>query len=290
MTARAAAPHELTERLGEVESLDAVATPLGKQVRALLSAPRVKDLLGGTWLGHALHPLLTDVVIGTWVSAALLDVAGGDDARDGADRLVAAGVAAYPLVALTGVHDWADGELGDPGVRRVGLVHAASNGLGVALQIASLAVRRRGDRGRGVALSFAAMGAIGVGGYLGGHLSYAQGQGVDQTIFDAGPEAWTYAADAAQLADGEPTSVDVEGTPVLLVRQAGAIHAIHDRCSHRGCSLADGTLDGAVIECPCHGSRFRLTDGGIERGPATAPQPAFATREADGRIEVMRSA
>lgn len=289
MPKRAAVAHELTERLGEVEAVDAVATPLGKQVRSLLSAPKLKDLLGGTWLGHAVHPLLTDVVIGTWMSAAILDFAGGEDAEGGADRLVAAGVAAYPVVALTGVHDWADGELGDASVRRVGLVHAASNGLGVALQLASLAARRRGARGQGVALSMAAMGAVGLGGYLGGHLSYARGQGVDQTVFDAGPEEWTFAGSGGELPEGESVAVDVDGTPVLLVRQGGAVRALHDRCSHRGCSLAEGRIDGDVVECPCHGSRFRLADGGIERGPATSPQPAFETRETGGRIELRRT-
>lgn len=285
MTARAAAPYELTERLGEVEALDAVAEPVGRAVRAL-PAP-LKELLAGRWLGHAVHPLLTDVVIGTWMSASLLDVLGGEDAREGADRLLVAGAVAYPITALTGAHDYGD-SFANASARRVGLVHAATNAAGLALQLGSLAARRRGARGRGTALSLAAMGVVGVAGYLGGHLSYVDGLGVDQTVFDQGPEDWTDAVDAATLEPGRLTSVVVEGTPVLLVRDGGVVQAIHDRCSHRGCSLAEGKIEDGVVECPCHASRFRLADGGLEQGPATSPQPAYETRERAGRIELRR--
>jgi nitrite reductase/ring-hydroxylating ferredoxin subunit len=76
----------------------------------------------------------------------------------------------------------------------------------------------------------------------------------------------------------------------MLVRSGSRIRALHDRCSHRGCSLAEGDLDGDVIECGCHGSRFRLDDGAIERGPATTPQPVLDVREAGGSIEVRLAA
>ena len=65
---------------------------------------------------------------------------------------------------------------------------------------------------------------------------------------------------------------------------------MHDRCSHRGCLLSDGKVDGEVVECACHGSRFRLEDGSVERGPATQAQPSFDVRESDGRIQVRRKA
>jgi nitrite reductase/ring-hydroxylating ferredoxin subunit len=73
---------------------------------------------------------------------------------------------------------------------------------------------------------------------------------------------------------------------VLLVRHAGGIHAIHDRCSHRGCSLADGELEGDAVTCGCHGSQFDLRDGSLLRGPATAGQPSFEARESGGQVEV----
>jgi nitrite reductase/ring-hydroxylating ferredoxin subunit len=272
------------DRIAKLSVVDSVAGRAGKAVRGALSPGGVRDALAGTWLGHAVHPALTDAVIGTWLSATLLDLTGGD--RAAARRLVGAGVLAALPTALTGVTDWADSEAVDDGVRRVGAVHATANVGALALQIASYVARGRGDTGRGVALSLAAMGAASGSAYLGGYLSFERGVGVDQTAFDRGPSDWTAAMPADGLADGELRSVVVGDTPVLLVRTPAGVRALHDRCSHRGCSLADGELDGDVVQCACHGSRFRLADGGIERGPATAAQPAFEVREAGGRIEV----
>ena len=80
----------------------------------------------------------------------------------------------------------------------------------------------------------------------------------------------------------------VDETPVLLLRTGDRVYALHDRCSHRGCSLSEGEIDGDHVVCACHGSRFDLRDGAVHRGPATSPQPAFQVRERDGRIEVRR--
>ena len=108
-------------------------------------------------------------------------------------------------------------------------------------------------------------------------------------MFDPGPADWTEAAGSPDLAEGEVARVIVDDTPVLLVRHANRIHAIHDRCSHRGCSLAGrGSVSGDEVVCGCHGSRFSLRDGALLRGPATRPQPAFEVRERDGKVELRR--
>jgi nitrite reductase/ring-hydroxylating ferredoxin subunit len=127
---------------------------------------------------------------------------------------------------------------------------------------------------------------MGAAGYLGGHMSFTQGVGPNQTAFDEGPDDWTAAADSSDVPDGELKSVVVGETPVLLLRHGHEVHALHDRCSHRGCSLSGGEVRGQVIECPCHGSRFSLGDGSVERGPATAAQPVYEVRESDGKIEI----
>jgi len=271
-------------------ALDGPGKTIGKTVRNTISPGALKDALSGTWLGHALHPLLTDVVIGSFVSATVLDLIGGEESAKASERLIAVGVAAYGPTALSGVNDWADTEPADERVRRVGLVHATTNATALSLYLASLSARRRGARTRGKLLGLGGATVLMAGGFLGGHLSFAQGVGPDQTVFDPGPEDWTPAADAGALPDGRPTRVVVDDTPVLLLREGESIFAIHDRCSHRGCSLADGKLDGDAIECACHGSRFDRRDGGVLRGPATAPQPAFQTRVQDGRVEVRRLA
>jgi nitrite reductase/ring-hydroxylating ferredoxin subunit len=274
--------------LETLDAADAPAKAVAATVRKVTSPIALKEALSGTWLGHAVHPLLTDVVIGSFLSATLLDVLGGDQDGRAARRLIAVGVAAYPPTALTGASDWADSEPADDGVRRVGLVHAAVNAAALSLYVASYAARRRGARGRGVALGLGGAGALGAAAYLGGHLTLAKGVGADQTVFDPGPTEWTPAGDATALVDGRPARVVVDETPVLLLRDGEELFALHDRCSHRGCSLADGTVEGDEIVCSCHGSRFARADGAVRGGPATAPQPAFEVREAGGRLEVRR--
>ena len=285
--AKASSP--ISPAVESIESLEALDTPgkaFGKAIRGAVGPGRVKDALSGTWLGHALHPLLTDVVIGAFVSATLLDLLGGDDDGRAAERLIGVGIAAYLPTAATGFNDWADTEIADPAVRRVGLVHAWTNATAFTLYAASLAARKKGARGRGKLLAMAGAGALGAAGHLGGHMSYTKAVGPNQTAFDPGPQDWTPAADASDLSNGEPTSVVVGETPVLLLRHGDHFHAIHDRCSHRGCSLADGELEKETITCPCHGSRFSLRDGSVLRGPATVGQPAYDVRESGGKVEI----
>lgn len=279
-------PISAVRAVEHAEVLDDPGKKLGKLARDAIAPGAVKDALSGTWLGHALHPLLTDVVIGSLVSATLLDVLGGDSEGEAAERLIAIGLASYAPTALTGANDWADTEVVDPRIRRVGLAHATANATALGFYAASLVARRRGARRGGKLLGLTGAAALAAGGYLGAHMSFVQGVGPNQTAFDPGPSEWTDAGESAGLPTGEPRSVVVGDTPVLLLRHRDGLHAIHDRCSHRGCLLSDGEIDGEAVICACHGSRFRLEDGSVERGPATAPQPAFETRENGGRIEL----
>ena len=279
------AANDAVDALESVKALDGSALKLAGAVSKAVPAGVRRDALSGTWFGHALHPLLTDVVIGSFISATLLDVLGGDDSGGARERLIEVGlVAAMPTVA-SGLNDWSMTAFGDRRSRPVGLVHASANLTGTALYAASLAARRRGVPGRAKLLSLAGSAALSLGGLLGGHLSFTRGVGVNETAFDEGPREWTMAY-AGVLEDGIPASGMAGETPVLLLRHDGHLHALHNRCSHRGCELSAGQVDGESVTCPCHGSRFSLRDGSIEQGPATARQPVFETRESRGRIEV----
>jgi nitrite reductase/ring-hydroxylating ferredoxin subunit/uncharacterized membrane protein len=279
------AAHKIAVRVGGLEQLDGVGERLAAAVRSALPRGPVKDALSGTWLGHPLHPLMTDVPIGVWTSAMLLDLLGGREARSGADRLMAIGVVAALPTAASGLSDWVDSSR-DAGVRRVGVAHAASNTLALALYGGSLAARRGGRRRLGVLLGLAGGGALNVGGWLGGHLSYGEGVGVDRTAFDPKPAEWTKAMAVEDLAEGTLRKVAVAGVDVLLSRREGRISAIANTCTHRGGPLDQGEVDDGCVTCPLHGSVFRLDDGSIIRGPASAPQPAFDVRVSDGQIEV----
>lgn len=282
--------HAAAERLGRVEALDPPAKVTAKAVRDAVPHGPVKDAVSGTWLGHALHPLLTDAVIGPWISALILDAVGGEDSARAAEILIGVGIVSSVPTAITGASDWADTEVADDSIRRVGAIHGVLNTAALGLFTASLVARRGGRRGRGKLLAAVGGAALAASGHLGGHLAYSQGVGVEQTAFDAGPEEWTPTIPASELGEGDSSCVLADGTPVLLVRQGDTIHAIHDRCTHRGGPLHEGEIEDGCVTCPWHGSRFRLTDGAVEQGPATGPQPAFDVRERDGRLEVRRRA
>ena len=274
----------IAKRIEQLNVLDPILDPLQRAAnRVIPEESRVKDLLSGTWLGHPLHPLLTDVVIGAWTSALLLDLLGGEGAEGSADGLVSVGILASVPTAAAGVSDWADLFDGD---RRAGGIHAFANTGALALQGLSAAARRRGDRRRGVVLSATAYAVMSFSGWLGGHLSYARGVGVNQTAFDDAPTDWTPVLDAGELLDDTLTGAEADGVGVLLVRRYSHVHAMADRCTHRGCALHEGTLnDDDTITCPCHGSTFRL-DGSIVKGPATSPQPSYDARVRDGKVEI----
>jgi nitrite reductase/ring-hydroxylating ferredoxin subunit/uncharacterized membrane protein len=289
--ARATRPrlHHLAERVASAAALDGPAEAVAEKIRGAIPRGPVKDALSGTQLGHALHPFLTDLPIGTWTSAAVLDLVGGPDARPAAERLIATGILAAVPTAASGLNDWADTTPASDPVRRVGAVHAVANVTALALYAASFAARRRGRHGRGVALGLAGIGALSVGGHLGGHLSYAQAVGVDRTAFESGADEWTEVLDAAALGEGELRAAEADGRPVVLARVRGEVHALGDTCAHRGGSLSEGELVGDCVECPLHGSRFRLTDGAVERGPSAYPQPVYDVRVQDGRIAVREA-
>jgi nitrite reductase/ring-hydroxylating ferredoxin subunit len=275
-------------RIAELEVLDGPAKKLGKAVRNTIKPGPLKDALSGTWLGHALHPMLTDVTVGSFTSAVALDWIGGEESRPAAQKLIGLGLlSALPTVS-SGYSDWADTEVANESVRRIGVVHAASNFTAASLFAASWLARRRGDHGRGRALALAAGGILAGAGYLGGHMTLAEGVGVDHTTFEDGPEEWTAVLGDDELADGQMRCVEADGTAVLVARSGGSLYALSDHCSHRGGPLHEGTLDAATVTCPWHDSVFDLRDGALVHGPAAYPQPAWDARVREGRIEVRR--
>jgi nitrite reductase/ring-hydroxylating ferredoxin subunit/uncharacterized membrane protein len=284
MTATAA--QEVADAITALDQLDAPARAVGKTVRDTVSAGPVKDALSGTWLGHALHPVLTDLPIGTWTSAVLLDWLGGERSREAADRLIALGLAFALPTAVTGATEWADAEPASDEVRRVGAVHAAANASAAMLFGASLSARRSGARGTGRLLALAGAGVMTASGLLGGHLSFAKGVGVDQTAFEEPPDEWTAALRDSDLPEGQSRYAEVGGVGVLVARHGGQVYALSNRCVHRGGALDEGELHDGCVTCPLHGSTFRLSDGQVERGPAAYPQPVWHVRVRDGVIEL----
>lgn len=270
-------------RIEHAKGLDRIAEGLAKVIGKVIPSGPVEDTLSGTPIAHPVHPALVAVPIGAWLAVPVLDAFGEQSA---ARRMTALGCAAAIPAAATGAADWLTTQGAE---RRVGLVHALANYTGLAVQALSWQARRRGRRGTGIALSLAGGGLLGVAGWLGGHLAYAQGVGVDTTVFQSLPTDWTDAAAEADVpAEGAVTGADVAGVPILLARRRGAVVAMAARCTHRGGPLPEGEVRDGCVTCPWHGSAFSLDDGAVRSGPATRPQPTLETRIEDGRIQVRR--
>ena len=253
----------------------------------------VKNFLHGTWLGHPLHPVLTDIPVGAWTVALVFDTAeaaaNGSRRRAGmgrrADDAIGVGIAGALAAALAGLTDW---QHTDGASRRTGLVHAALNTVALGLYTGSLLLRRRGARGAGRSLAGVGFGVLLAFAYLGGRLVYHHRVGVDHAQRRA-IEGFARALRESELPEGQPRRAEVDGVRVVLVRRHGRVHALGEACSHLGGPLAEGEVQGDGIVCPWHGSRFALEDGRVLDGPATMPQPCFEARVRDGYVEVRRA-
>lgn len=170
-----------TLRLEETAALDRPVQALEPLVQKVFATGTRGAVLRGDWLGHALHPLLTDVVLGTWTSATLLDLFGGRDSSAAAQRLVGAGLLAVGPTAWAGWAEWSEAGARD---KRVGLVHAVTNAAAIGVYAASWSARRKGRHGKGAVLALAGAGVSGVGGYLGGHLAAARNVASYDPAFD----------------------------------------------------------------------------------------------------------
>src|SRR2546421_1232985 len=270
-------PARVIGPLEEMTWLDRLGNTVSGWLEPVLARPeadRVTDFLHGRWLGHALHPILTDVSIGLWTSALMLDLVG---ARFSSRLMNATGCVSALGTAATGVADWT---ATDGRERRLGVLHGLLNTAGLACQLAALGSRRRYRTWAwtGYAISTAAA-------YLGGELVFGRGVMVNHDAWVAGPADWTAVMPEAELPERSMRGAQVEGRTVLLCRDGGRISALEDACAHAGGPLHEGTLEAGVVTCPWHGSRFRVADGSCVHGPATFPQLRLEVRVRDGQIE-----
>lgn len=270
----------LTRQLADLaEPLDSVAEPVQDAVRAVPQP--VRNVLDGVWFGNPLHPALTDVPLGAWTAALVLDLAGSE----AADQALAVGILGAVPAALTGLNDWS--HLKDE-ARRLGTVHALVNTMGLALNVASYVARRDGHRGLGRALSGIAYAGAAFSAHLGGHLSFGLGVRVNRTAFESPRDRYAPVCDESELNGGALVGVELEGESVVVSRsvETGEVCAIAATCSHLGGPLAEGDRDGDTVVCPWHGSRFDLCTGEVQAGPAVYPQPRYETRVRSGRVEI----
>lgn len=235
----------------------------------------VKDMLHGKQIGHALHPIATDATIGFWSSALLLDLVG---ARKSARLLTGAGCAASLVTAASGTADWT---VTDGRERRLGLLHGTINATALLCQTIATVSPWGYRRWSWLGFSLTMAGA-----YIGGELVYNRAQMVNHDAWLAGPAEWTRTIRLAEIPDGLCKGVEVDGRKVLVHRHGMLVAAMENACAHLGGPLDEGDVADGVVTCPWHGSRFRLADGSLVRGPSTFPQLRLEARVRDGFVEV----
>jgi len=274
--------------------LDPVGETIQKAVGAFydsLGAPgkSLKDLMHGTTvLGHPLHPAITDLPIGAWSVGVLADwlfVTTGRVPAVAGDLGLAIGVAVAIVAAMTGYTDHHE-TVGHG--RRAATVHGLTMTVVVVVELVSMGVRLWAPdmRTAAIVLATGAWLLAVVGGYVGGHLTFAMGTVVNHNAFFEGPMEFVRVGSREDFPEGEMRRVEAEGLPVVIMRREGLLHAIGAVCSHAGGPLQEGKLEGEVVTCPWHYSRFRFGDGKVVGGPATFDQPPLLVRERGGAVEV----
>src|SRR5690349_19957957 len=255
----------IIETVEQQQWLEPVENELQKAVRNTYEAAggtgrSVKNFLNGTWLGHPLHPVLTDIPIGAWTAAVVLDAL--DDRA--ADTAIGIGLVGAAGSAVTGLTDWQDV---DGGARRIGLIHGLLNLTGFALFGFSYLRRKQGDRSAGKKLALIGYAGALVSAWLGGNLVYSKKIGTDHAQDNTLPDGFTPVLYESELPEGTMRRVEKTGFRIRLVRRRGKIYAMGEVCSHGGGPWGEGTLEGESVRCPWHGSRFALEDGRVLDGP-----------------------
>jgi nitrite reductase/ring-hydroxylating ferredoxin subunit/uncharacterized membrane protein len=282
----------ISQRLVEaLPFLDRIADGVQPKVREAVeeSGTTVRNALDGKWLEVPLHPVLTDVPVGSWTAALVFDgldaATDSRAARNAADASLVMGILGALGAAVTGLSDW---RYLSGGSRRMGVAHGLLNTIGLVLSVVSLLLRATGRRKAGRLTFLAGYSVSGMAAHLGGELSYDYGVRVNRNTFvPDGPEDFVPVLDEEELPQNGTRKVEVDGVGILLSRSSGGeVCAISSVCSHLGGALEEGSRDGGTVVCPWHGSRYDLCSGKVLESPAVFPQSRYETRVRDGRIEV----
>ncbi|HEV7129452.1 MAG TPA: DUF2231 domain-containing protein [Ktedonobacterales bacterium] len=267
-------------------------------VGARRKPPRLfKSLLNGTWLGHPLHPLLTDVPVAAWVLTGLFDIiwliapATNAWAARAAEVTVLAGLVGAAGAIATGLTDWSDTYGRE---RSVGFLHGLFNIIAFGLYLASAILRftlaASGETLLGAVLGFIGLAVMAYAAYLGGDMVFTQGTGVNHTAWEPAGDDFEPVMPLAEIAENQLYRVMAAGAPAVLLRSGDRVYAIGATCPHAGGPLDEGPLRGTVVECPWHASRFRMTDGKVLTGPATVNAARYEVRIHEGQVEIKRRA
>lgn len=271
---------------GVASATSAVYRPLGGPGRW------IQSFLNGTWLGHSLHAVLVDVVVGGSTAVVFLDVlrvvfgvAGLEDAAFWVLMLTSLSAVGAVVSGLTDFKDTAP----KSAERDVTGLHGTMNIVATVGFVVSTLQRAGGDHDGGFWVLLVSYVVVSVGAYIGGHVVFKYGYAVNHNAFSRAPRAreFTPVMPVADLPEETPTKVAVGSASVMLVRRGDVVHALKETCSHAGGPLSKGELKGDTITCPWHFSTFRLADGAVLHGPATSRQASYHARVNEGQVEIQ---
>jgi nitrite reductase/ring-hydroxylating ferredoxin subunit/uncharacterized membrane protein len=240
----------------------------------------IQNFLNGTWLGHPVHSVVTDVPVGALTVSIVADLIGQPLVADVSMLL---GVLAMVAAAVTGLADYTEV---DGNARTRATVHGTLMVVTLVLYLISLLIRSGNPPDRLVAIVLALAGylLLALAAAIGGDLVYLIGTHVNRHAWRGAGTKWI-ALDLGGLPDipqGGPTKLKAGINELAVIREGDRILALHAQCAHAGGPLAEGTVaDGDRLQCPWHGSRFKLADGHVVRGPAMYDQPAYDVRRAE---------
>jgi nitrite reductase/ring-hydroxylating ferredoxin subunit/uncharacterized membrane protein len=252
----------------------------------------LQTFLNGTWLGHSLHAVLVDVVIGAATAALLLDLLrvlfGVDGLQDAAFWVLFLALLAALGAIVSGLTDYKDTNPSSA-ERDIASLHGLTNILATVGFTISVVMRGVDAHDAGFWVLLISYLVLSVGGYIGGHIVFKYGYMVNHNAFSRGKRAkeFTPLMPAAELPEATPTKATFGTTSVMLVRRGDTVHALKETCSHAGGPLSQGELREDTITCPWHFSTFRLADGSVVHGPATSRQISYRARIADGQVELQ---
>jgi nitrite reductase/ring-hydroxylating ferredoxin subunit/uncharacterized membrane protein len=241
----------------------------------------VQNFLNGTWLGHPVHSVVTDVPVGALTVSIVADLIGQHLVADVSMLL---GVLAMVAAAVTGLADYAEV---DGNARNRATVHGTLMVVTLALYAVSLVIRSGNPPDRLIAIVLATAGylLLALAAAIGGDLVFLIGTHVNRHAWRGAGTKWV-AVDLGALPDipqGGPTKLKAGINDLVVIRDGDRVLALHAQCAHAGGPLPEGTIVGGDrIQCPWHGSRFELATGHVVRGPAMYDQPAYEVRRAEG--------
>ncbi|HEX2221103.1 MAG TPA: Rieske 2Fe-2S domain-containing protein [Candidatus Limnocylindria bacterium] len=251
----------------------------------------LQDFLNGTWLGHALHAVIVDVVVGASTAAVLLDVLrvyfGVEGLEDGTTWVLGLAWLAAVGAIITGLTDFKDTGPGDE--RAITGLHGVTNILGAVAFGLSVMMRIGGNHDAAWWSLLVGYLLISIGSFIGGHVVYKYGYMINHNAFSRGRRAkeFTPVMPVAELPESTPTKAMLGPTALVLVRRGDVVHALKETCSHAGGPLSKGELRGDTIQCPWHFSEFRLRDGSVAHGPAHTRAVRYEARINLGQVEVQ---